>query len=318
MIDESATALADESPRVIPRRPWLAALLNLLFSAPIGQIYAGRLRRSVVLWCATGLLLPILPFALLTISSGQVAYVLLLAFPLGIPAFLAIDAYVVARRSRQAPLKRYQRWWVYLLSFGVFVAANQVVSQAAKQFIAEAFVFPIRSMSPTILFQDRILVDKLWFDASRIQRNDVVVFRVSEPELGSDLDVDWSNWTHCLSRVVGLPDDEVEIRNERVFINGQEWDDPHAAFDESVPDYPGFDMENHGPIIVPHDCCFVLGDNRRNAMDSRHFGPIPLVDLFGQARFVYWSRDYTFPDPNDRSSAVRGAVRRDRIGKRLD
>ncbi len=317
-MDESATTLSGESPRVVPRRPWLAALLSLLFSGPIGQIYAGRFRRSLVLWFLTALLLPILTFTILTLSSGRVAHVLLLTLSLGVPVFLAIDAYVAARRSRQAPLKRYQRWWVYLLSFCVFVAANQVVSQTGKQFIAEAFVMQGRSMSPTILFRDRVFVDKLWFDASRIQRNDVVVFRVSEPELGPDLNVDLSAWTPYVNRIVGLPDDEVEIRDERVFINGEEWDDPHAVFDGPLPDCPGFDMANHGPIIVPYDCCFVLGDNRRNAVDSRHRGPIPLADLFGQARFVYWSRDYTFPDPNDRSSAVRGPFRWDRIGKRLD
>jgi signal peptidase I len=228
-VDEPIAAANEETPRIIPRRPWLAALLSLLFAGPIGQIYAGRLRRSVVLWCVTGFLLPILTFTILTLSSGRVAHVLLLTLSLGVPVFLAIDAYVVARRSRQAPLKRYQRWWVYLLSFSVFVAANQVVSQAAKQFIAEAFVFPIRSMSPTILFRDRVFVDKLWFDASRIQRNDVVVFRVSEPELSPDLNVDLSAWTPYVNRIIGLPDDEVEIRNERVFINGEEWDDLHVS-----------------------------------------------------------------------------------------
>lgn len=304
-MDEAIIAETAETTRIVPRRPWLAALLSLLFGGPIGQIYAGRFRRSMVLWCATALLLPTFAFVMLSLPLGRLATILLMLLMLGVPFYLAVDAFLVARRHRNAPLKRYQRWWVYLVAFLVFFTTNQAVARIAKRFLAEAFNVPGRSMSPTILHQDRILVDRLWFDATQLQRNDVVVFRVYDPVP-----------TLFVSRVVGLPDDEIEIKNERVFINGSEWDDRHAVFDGPLPEY--IDMANHGPIIVPYDCCFVLGDNRRNARDSRFLGPIPLTDLYGQARFVYWSRDHTFPNPEDRSSAVLGRFRWDRIGQRLD
>ena len=317
-MNDSIAVPSEETGRIIPRRPWLAALLSLLFGGPLGQIYAGRFRRSLILWFLTALLLPILTFAIITLPISRLAVFLHLLFVLGVPIALSIDAYLIARHQRDVPLKRYQRWWVYLLAFLVFVGANQAVAHFAKRFVAEAFVMPGRSMSPTIQFQDRFLVDKLWFDASRIQRNDLVLFRLKAHNMNPYAEVDTPDWVPYLMRVVGLPDDEIEIRNERVFVNGTEWDDPHAVFDGLLPDDFGIDIANHGPIIVPYDCCFVLGDNRRNARDSRFLGPIPLADLYGRARFIYWSRDYTFKNPDDRSSAVPGPIRWDRIGKRLD
>lgn len=216
-MDESTTATAVEMDRIRPRRPWLAAFLSLL-GGRIGQVYTGRFRRSIMLWCAAALVLPAV-LAMISLPIGRRGTVLLLLLILGVPIYLAVDAFLLARRNRNSPLKRYQKWWVY-------------------------------------------------------------------------------------------------FRNERMFINGAEWRDEHAFFDGPLP--PFVDMANHGPVIVHYDCCFVLGDNRRNARDSRFLGQIPLADIHGKARLVYWSRDYTFPDPRDGSSAVRGRFRWDRIGQRLD
>lgn len=306
-MDESTTAAIEEMARIVPRRPWLAALLSLLLGGPVGQIYAGCFRRAIVLWCVTALLLPTFAFVTLSRPLGRHVTLLLVLLMVGVPFYLAIDALLLARHHRNTPLKQYQRWWVYLLAFFVFFATNQAVARLAKSFIAEAFNVPGRSMSPTIQHEDRILVDKLWSDAGQLQRNDVVVFYSDGP--GSTLYV---------MRVIGLPDDEIEIRNERVFVNGVEWDDDHAVFDGPLPEHIGIDMANHGPVIVPYDCCFLLGDNRRSSRDSRFLGPIPLSDIYGKARFIYWSRDYTFPDPYDSSSGVPGQIRWDRMGQRLD
>jgi signal peptidase I len=304
-MDESTAVTVVEAGPIRPRRPWLAGFLSLL-GGPVGQVYAGHFRRSIILWCAAALLLPVV-IATVSLPIGRWGIVLLMLLVLGIPVYLAVDAFLLARRNRHSPLKRYQQWWVYVLLFFGFMAGNQAVARITKAFIAEAFSVPGRSMVPTIQHADRILVDKLWFDVDRLERNDVVVFRVQDrPEVS----------TFYVMRVIGLPDDEIEIRNERVLINGAEWQDEHAFFDGPLS--PFVDMANHGPVIVDYDCCFVLGDNRRNAKDSRFLGQIPLADIHGKARLVYWSRDYTFPDPRDGSSAVPGRFRWDRIGRRLD
>jgi signal peptidase I len=286
-----------------PRRPWIAALLSLLIGT-LGQIYAGRLRRSLCLWLLGGCLFSVLAVCTITLPIGRFGLALLALCVLVIPAYFVADAFLLARRNRFAPLKRYQRWWFYVLFFFVFVLANSAVAHFIRSFIGEAFVVPTRGMSPTIQPGDRFMVDKLWCKPERIRRNDVVVFRSEGPR--SPLFV---------RRIVGLPGDEIEIKNERVFVNGKEWDDQHAVFNGPLP---CVDMVNHKPIKVPSDCFFVLGDNRRMSKDSRLMGAIPMSDLYGIARFIYWSHEREFPDPHDTTHYVLGPIHWDRMGLRLD
>ena len=160
-------------------------------------------------------------------------------------------------------------------------------------------------MSPTIQPGDHILVDKRSCIRNRIHRNDVVVFRSEGP--GSPL---------YFRRVAGLPGDTIEIKNERVFINGGEWNDPHAVYNAPLP--PFSEMVNREPVKVPLDYCFLLGDNRRMSKDSRMTGPIPLADVYGVARWIYWSRERTFRNPNDTEHYVLGRIQWERLGLRLD
>ena len=112
-------------------------------------------------------------------------------------------------------------------------------------------------------------------------------------------------------RVVGLPGDEIEIRSEQVFVNGTKWDDEHANFSGKVllPE-----MANYGHFSVPLDAFFVLGDNRRNANDSRFNGPIPLSDLIGRANIIYWSRERKNIVPGYSMRYEPGPIAWDRIG----
>jgi len=287
-----------------PRRAWLAALLSLL-GGPIGQVYAGRFRRCMVLWAISQFLQTIFLSSAIVFPLGQLVFALVL---LPVPAFsiyLAVDAFVVARRYREVPLKRYQRWWVYVLMVFAFCLANHAVAQTIRFFVAEAFVISDRSMSPMIFPGDRILVDRLRFGPKILKRNEIVVFRSAGP--GSPLFV---------MRVVGLPGDEIEIVDEEVFLNGTKWEDPHAVHDYRFPPYP--DLSDCGPIEIAPESFFVLGDNRRISKDSRIIGQIPLSDLYGKARVRYDSRETVYHDPSDNSNYERGPICWDRIGVRLD
>jgi signal peptidase I len=236
---------------------------------------------------------------------GRFGLVLLFLCTLAFPVYLAVDAFLLARRNEHVSLKGYQRWWVYVLFVIAFSLGNTAVAHFVRSFVAEAFVVPTRGMSPTIQPGDRILADKLWFDRIRIHRNDVVLFRSEGPDAPL-----------FFRRVVGLPGDEIEIKNERVFINGKKWDDPQGVFNGPLPSFR--DMVNHGPVKIPSDRCFLLGDNRRMSKDSRMTGPIPLSDICGVARLIYWSRERMFPNPNDTTHYELGPIHWDRIGLRLD
>lgn len=287
-----------------PRRAWLAALLSLL-GGPLGQVYSGHFGRGVLLWLIGTTLFPILWFLAVFLPLGGRTLWLLLLSALAFPVVLAVDAFLLARRDPGGPLKRYQRWWIYMLLFLVFFVANRAVAYAIRSLVAESVVVPARAMSPAIQAGDCVLVDKCCSSADRLRRGDIVAFGSGSP--GSPLFV---------MRVAGLPGETIEIRNERVLINGIEWGDDSAVFEEPLPSR--VDLANFGPLKIPSDSFFVLGDNRRVSKDSRLTGPVSFADFHGKVRMIYWSKARVFPDPGDTSHYLPGPIRWDRMGTRLD
>lgn len=287
-----------------PRRPWLAALLSLVGS-PVGQVYAGRLRRAVLWWGASLAYLVLLSLAFISLPvEGEAAAMLVLGGSLAFPILMAIDAYWVAKRQPAAPLKAYQRLPAYGLLFIAFMVGHNAGMVVTRTYIAEAFMVPNWPMHPTVDPGDRLLVDKLWYGPEKMERNDLVVYHSVEPDSPP-----------LLMRVVGLPGDTIEIVEEEVFLNGEAWDDTHRFIDQAAPLAP--ELANFGPLQVPDDAFFVLGDNRRRVKDSRITGPIPLANLIGQAKFIYWSNAVPYA-PAEEFDYQFGPRRGDRIGKRLD
>ncbi|MEI8213237.1 MAG: signal peptidase I [Planctomycetota bacterium] len=283
--------------------PWFAAFLGL-FGGPLGQIYVGRFRRGIVLWfiglCLTGLLfvlvvsLDLIPPVLFLLAAAVVAY----------PVFLAVDAYAIARRVDDATGKWYQRWWGYVGMFLFIYSLNFLTATFVGKFIAEAFVVPGRAMVPTIRHMDRILVDKLWSIAETVRRNDVVVFRSAG-----------KNSPLYVMRVLGLPGEVIEIKDRVVYINSEKADDIHASYDGEPPPMKGF--SNFGPLTIPQDSFFVMGDNRFHSRDSRWLGPIPFADYCGHAKMIIWSRDYEFQDQYASSIGIPKGIRWDRIATKI-
>jgi len=97
--------------------------------------------------------------------------------------------------------------------------------------------------------------------------------------------------------VIGLPGETVELRNKKVFINGQPIDEPYVQFldppgsaSSSEADFTDFDVRRqYGPVTVPANHYFVMGDNRDNSQDSRYWGFLPREYIKGKALMVYWS-----------------------------
>jgi signal peptidase I len=195
-------------------------------------------------------------------------------------------------------------------------------------FFIQAFKIPSGSMESTLLIDDHLFVNKFVYGLKvpltdrrvipikPVQRKDVVVFRfpVEDPHA-----------LHCgavqygrdfIKRVIGLPGDTVAVNSGRVFVNGQELGvEPYTQYldgpmrqpeslratqisRESYQDY----WQNHqldgelqeierdffGPVTVPPNSYFVMGDNRDRSCDSRYWGPVPMKDVEGKAWFIYW------------------------------
>ena len=289
-------------PKIHRRRTWIALVLGIA-SLPAGYLYAGQLKRGFLATCIWLTLAPAFLILICRISLPPTAMRGLFVMCTLCPLLFLVDICMITRKTTPTRLKPFQRWWFYLLAIVVTTFITEAVINVSRSHIAEAFIVPGRAMAPTINHNDRIIVDKLWFDASKLQRNDLAVFMSNNSQL------------HVM-RIVGLPGETIEISDEKLFIDGIEIDDKRAHFTmEHYPQVP--EMVNYGPETIPERNYFVLGDNRRRAKDSRIDGPIPFDDFRAVAKVVYWSNDYTFFHQYQTPPRC-GKIRWDRIGLRLD
>lgn len=158
-----------------------------------------------------------------------------------------------------------------LVEFLVIVlVAFALVFGFVRPFVVEAFYIPSESMVPTLEVGDRVFVNKFIYRFSEPHRGDIVVFKSIEGE-NDDL----------IKRIVGVPGDEVAVRNGLLFVNGERYRERYV--NKEFPDDSFF-----GPITVPEGKVFVMGDNRANSRDSRYFGPVPIDDIEGEAFVVFW------------------------------
>ena len=160
-----------------------------------------------------------------------------------------------------------------------------------RAFVIQAFKIPSGSMQDTLLIGDQLLVNKfiygvkLPFTNTTLiplkdpKRGDIVVFKYPQ-----DSKLDY------IKRVVAVAGDTVEIRNKQVFVNGEPQNFPQAVFkDPHIFPKQFQPRDNFGPVSVPEDSLFVMGDNRDHSFDSRFWGFVDLQALRGKAFMIYWS-----------------------------
>jgi signal peptidase I len=166
-----------------------------------------------------------------------------------------------------------------------------------RGFALQAFGIPSTSMAPTLVVGDHLLVIKLqyglrrpWGDGwlftyARPRVGDVVVF-VPPDERGQMA----SPRREFVKRVIAVEGEVVEIRNDRVFVNGRPRDSPHAYFSPTTSQATRVPADL-APRRLERGQFFVLGDNRSYSRDSRDWGPIDMADVEGKAVLIYWSWD---------------------------
>ena len=168
-----------------------------------------------------------------------------------------------------------------------------VLALFIRTFVVQAFKIPSGSMKETLQIGDHILVNKFIYGVklpftaytlipiSQPERGDIVVFKFPE-----DPKKDF------IKRVVGVAGDVVEGRNKQLFINGKTVDHPFAVYkDPNVLPRQYQPRDSFGPVTVPKNTIFVMGDNRDHSYDSRYWGFVDLKDLKGKAFIIYWSWD---------------------------
>jgi signal peptidase I len=185
-----------------------------------------------------------------------------------------------------------------------------------RTFVVQAFKIPTGSMENNLLIGDHLLVNKFVVGPTAsaverallpvrpIKRGDVIVFKYPE-EPSRDF----------IKRVIGLPGETLELRDKKVSVNGRPLDEPYVHFLEPPGTSSEFRevtstdvRERYGPVTVPPNQYFVMGDNRDNSQDSRYWGFLPRDYIKGKAVVIYWSYDAGLGDYHEESTgeALKG------------
>jgi signal peptidase I len=165
-----------------------------------------------------------------------------------------------------------------------------------RTFIVQAFKIPTGSMEPNLLIGDQLLVNRFVFaptvsgverallPMTAIRRGEIIVFKYPEnPE------------RDFIKRVIGLPGETIELKDHRILVNGAPIDEPYAHYlprpeGNGQHEVTSDDVrDRYGPVTVPPDALFVMGDNRDNSADSRYWGFLPKANVKGEALMIYWS-----------------------------
>jgi signal peptidase I len=264
-----------------PRKPWISGILTI-FSIGLGHIYTGEVKRGIILFfigqvllfvSASFLLLPAIPLNFIA------AILIILTFVV----FCIVDAVRLSKKSKLSyELKKYNKWYFYLPFALITIFAIQPIDEfVIKKNIVQAYKIPSGAMKPNLIVGDHILVNKLTYNKVQPNRGDIIVFKYPvDPKKA------------FIKRVIGIGGDVVESRDKKLYVNHEPvnpdfgvYTDPHIIPGNVRP------RDNFGPIKVPDNSLFVMGDNRDESFDSRFWGYVDLKAVNGKAFIIYWSWD---------------------------
>lgn len=265
------------------KKPWLAVFLSHIFTG-IGQLYNRQVGK--------GLAFIIAYIVLHSLTALHYSFGFLL---IPLYYFALKDAFESASKINEAPA-------TFLKAEGRLIGAFIVVmivlgavpfGKIIKTHVIQAYKFPSGSMLPTLEVGDHLLVNKTSRAKAAIGRGDVIVFRYPE-DPGRDF----------LKRVVAIGGDTIEGKDKIIYVNGTALSEPYAIHSDSAIKPGGSaPRDNFGPLVIPQNNFFVMGDNRDQSYDSRYWGSVPAENILGRVMKIYWSWD-----------ADKASVRWNRVG----
>jgi len=196
-----------------------------------------------------------------------------------------------------------------------------LLASVLMYFVIQAFKIPSGSMRTTLIEGDHLFVNKFIYGfriplsngkrilpLKKVQRNDIIIFECPKSALQPD-ERKKGIKKDFIKRTIGLSGDKIQIINKKVYVNDKPLDEPYVKFEDEyiIPKINIFETQdeyqksweqgrfvnlpirdNFGPIIVPKNSYFVMGDNRDRSSDSRFWGPVSDNLLKGQALVIYW------------------------------
>jgi len=283
------------------RNPILSFLLSL-FVPGLGQVYNGQLKKAIFYLLA---FLPILFLFGLTGVLNHFGGSFILALALVIYRILvSIEAFRTSKKIGEYELKPVNQNWIYF----IFALSAYIVlwygTQLSREVSGyETFNVSSQSMEPSIQVGDRIMATRI--NPMNIELGDVVTFTRKDGQ-------------KYLCRVVGLPNQEIQIIDDKVLINKdiEEWTKTRTSRDKNFEyqeyqsklstgrvyniknilkfngeNFPFLELSNKETIKVPSNHFYVVGDNRNNSLDSRYYGTLPSEDIKKKVAYIWWSYD---------------------------
>lgn len=181
--------------------------------------------------------------------------------------------------EKRTKKKKNELWeWTKALIIAFLIAV------IIRYFLFTPIVVDGDSMTPTLENGDRMIVYKLGYMVGEPNRFDIVVFHAPE---GKDY----------IKRVIGLPGEHIEYRDDVLYINGEPIEEPYLdqfkaqlpkgnlTQDFTLQDVPGV---NPDVEVIPEGYVFVMGDNRRGSKDSRHIGLVDIDEIIGSTNLIFW------------------------------
>jgi signal peptidase I len=290
-----------------PRKPLFALLMSFVLPG-FGQLYNGQPEKALRLFLAFAVLAaPGVALVALYLPSAltMAALILGLALSLGLWLYAMVDAWREARRQPDYRPRAWQTPGLYVLVLLLCDGlALPLLTDYVRSHQVESFYIPSTSMTPGLLRGDILFADKRYNCPGckhAIRRGDMAIF--TYPNERTRL---------YIKRIVGLPGDRVTIEHGAVAVNGQALagngdvaERVEALDGRSWTVRGGMDAEAPVDVVVPPGQVFVLGDNRADSKDSRHFGTVPMADVVGRARQLWFSKG-------------EGGVRWERLGRVID
>lgn len=162
-----------------------------------------------------------------------------------------------------------------------------------RTYLVQAFKIPSGSMEDTLAIGDHLLVSKFIY-GTKIPFTDSQIIKVRDPRQGDVIVFEYPEdpSKDFIKRVVGTPGDVVEGRDKKVYVNGRLYQNPHEVHKEkdTIPKEMN-PRDTFGPVTVPANSYFVMGDNRDRSYDSRFWGFVTRDKIKGLAFIKYWSWD---------------------------
>jgi len=278
--------------RIRKREPIIAFLLSFILPG-LGQLYNGQITKCIII-----ISLQIFEIFLLGFTRWIAHFsglVFLVVIFLLIYIYALIDAIVVAIGKKNYMLKVYNKWYLYVIFLLILVIIplkNIVISI----FGIQTFRMSTSSSRPTIQINDYLVVDLKAYKNKSIEYGDFIVYKGPKNDMS-------------VHRVIGLPKDEIEIKDSVIRVNGQVLktsligtaiiDKYHLIeYEEELPNGKKhklykWNRQYYSPkvynekVTLPSNCYYVLGDNRDYALDSREIGYVLSDDISGQLVYSY-------------------------------